>query len=50
MCAKFARAVLRRCGVGGMGSGPRKAINAVIVMDASCCLMEASKRVNIVNE
>ena len=40
MCAKDARATLRRCGVGGMGGGPRRAICAVIVMDSSWCLIQ----------
>lgn len=42
MCAKQSRATLRRCGVGGMGSGARKAINAVIVMDSSWCLLQVT--------
>lgn len=40
MCAKTSRVTLRRCGVGGMGGGARRAINTVIVMDSSWCLMQ----------
>jgi hypothetical protein len=40
MCAKDSRATLRRCGVGGMGGGPRRAISSVIIMDSSWCLIQ----------
>ena len=40
MCAKNSRVTLRRCGVGGMGGGPRRAISSVIVMDSSWCLIQ----------
>jgi len=45
MCAKQASVTVRRCGVGGMGSGSRRAINAVIIMDSSWCLLQVSVRV-----
>ncbi|KAJ1496302.1 hypothetical protein T484DRAFT_2016317, partial [Baffinella frigidus] len=40
MCAKTSSTTLRRCGLGGMGSGSRRAINAVIIMDSSWCLLQ----------
>ncbi|EKX41576.1 hypothetical protein GUITHDRAFT_141838 [Guillardia theta CCMP2712] len=43
MCAKSSRVTVRRCGVGGMGGGARRAVCCVMIMDSSWCCLQNSQ-------